>query len=509
MLKQKYIPVIDLFAGPGGLGEGFSAFQQGNNPIFKIKLSIEKDSTAHQTLLLRSFFRQFHRASVPDEYYQYLKGQIPKSALFDKYSKQAVAAQNEAQCAELGASDFPDQYIDSLIHAALEGSREWLLIGGPPCQAYSLVGRSRMKGDKKFESDRRHFLYKEYLRIIAKHRPSVFVMENVKGLLSSTINGENIFDKILEDLKYPGSAFRIKDDLSYRLYSLASPVLYSEMPEATDFIIESEKFGIPQARHRVIIIGLRFDISARPQLLSSSDLLPMWSVLSDLPKVRSRLSDETDSLDAWKEAIIDIFNLSWFKNMKNDDLKSTIKQHLRKMQRQKLSEGHNYLNCQRRPKVYAGWYVDRHLSGICNHIAKSHMKEDLHRYFFAACYAKAYKKSPRMSDFPKELLPKHANINEAVKGKMFADRFKVQMFGSPASTITSHISKDGHYFIHPDPCQCRSLTVREAARLQTFPDNYYFEGNRTEQYHQVGNAVPPLLARQIAEVVYGLFTQIK
>ena len=129
------------------------------------------------------------------------------------------------------------------------------------------------------------------------------------------------------------------------------------------------------------------------------------------------------------------------------------------------------------------------------------MATDLQRYMYAAVFADITGRSPKMADFPSALLPDHANVDLAVSGRMFSDRFRVQLPDQVSKTITSHISKDGHYFIHYDPFQCRSLTVREAARLQTFPDNYKFEGPRTAQYHQVGNAVPPYIALQIAEVI--------
>ena len=149
---------------------------------------------------------------------------------------------------------------------------------------------------------------------------------------------------------------------------------------------------------------------------------------------------------------------------------------------------------------FAAWIEDPNLARILQHETRGHIPGDLGRYLFASTFAKVRRISPRLSEFPEFLQPAHANRESGA----FTDRFRVQLWHRPASTVTSHVSKDGHYFIHPDPLQCRSLTVREVARLQTFPDNYIFCGPRTEQYKQVGNAVPPYLARQIALAVRSL-----
>lgn len=209
-----------------------------------------------------------------------------------------------------------------------------------------------------------------------------------------------------------------------------------------------------------------------------------------------------------------IKNLAWFENgFKANDAKlwAEMSSALKHINRASLDPGKEFVACELDgkviPKVLREWYLDKRLGGVCNHSARGHMLSDLHRYLFVSCFGKLYGRSPELRDFPKRLLPDHENVEDALEGSFFSNRFRVQLYNKPSSTVTSHISKDGHYYIHPDPAQCRSLTVREAARLQTFPDNYYFEGARTFQYQQVGNAVPPYLAHQIAGIVYKLLQE--
>jgi DNA (cytosine-5)-methyltransferase 1 len=521
MTKQyDFIPVIDLFAGPGGLGEGFSSAgdEQGKH-CFKIVLSIEKEQYAHQTLELRAFFREFGD-EVPDEYYDYLRGEITREDLFDKNPEQAKAAASIAWHAELGAKEFPPEVVDQRIKRALSNSEDWVLIGGPPCQAYSVIGRSRIRGSnpRDYENDPRHWLYREYLRILAAHLPPVFIMENVKGLLSAKINGDNIFSRILSDLQEPTKSvsdlsmaeYQRAKSINYNLYSLSEPVWHLSGPAS--FVIKMKDYGIPQDRHRIIILGIRGDIDVRPDLITKTQgTVPVKNVIGDLPKLRSALSKEDDSPAAWSNTIRHIPESGWINDSKiSPELRTTIISFAEAI-RKTRSMGARYISTPRRSKYLPRWYTDDRLHGICNHYARSHIREDIHRYFFASCFALVRKRSPLLRDFPEALLPKHENAKNAVDNGngLFSDRFRVQLRNHPATTITSHIAKDGHYYIHPDPLQCRSLTVREAARIQTFPDNYFFEGPQTSQYQQVGNAVPPLLARQIAHVVYNVLTKAK
>ena len=496
---------VDLFAGPGGLAEGFSSLRdETGHRIFDIALSVEKEVSAFATLRLRSFVRQFNE--IPQTYYDYIAGRISRDDLIARHAAEWAAAVRETMMLELGtkaATAALDPVLDEIREAA---GNEAILIGGPPCQAYSLVGRARNRGIKGYDpaEDHRHFLYREYIRIIGKVRPVAFVMENVKGMLSSKVEGKGIFDLVLSDLRSAGGC-----PDSYTLI----PLVAGGRGRHGGHIIRCEDYGIPQSRHRVILLGIRSDqISSDDSgMLSGHTLEPVAtqatvsSVLSGMPRLRSGLSRTEDSPETWRKAVIAAYRAAasacrnegtWLNRVAD-----TLTGHARDLQeieelpprssRQMTSVSDNRLGA---------WLSDPELRELPNHETRGHMESDLGRYAFAAVFAEHFQRSPKADEYPAQLAPAHGNWDS---GK-FADRFRVQRWNAPSSTITSHISKDGHYFIHPDPTQCRSLTVREAARLQTFPDNYFFEGNRTQQFVQVGNAVPPLLARQIANILRNL-----
>lgn len=522
MSRSNSIQVVDLFAGPGGLGEGFSSHTGADGENFEIKVSAEMEPSARSTLRLRAFYRLLkrERPEALEDYYNFCET-ANMSAPYSGRSLEAWKhADNEAQLLELGTHEGNDR-LDKILESRLDETKPWVLIGGPPCQAYSIVGRARNRGklDYRAEDDHRHFLYREYLRIIHKKRPAVFVMENVKGILSSRVEGEKIFPRILRDLADPGAAFgEVSDGPKYKICSLVADETYETgVDPATivpsNYIIRAEDYGIPQARHRVILLGVseEFLSVADEHKLSPAPGPSIEQVIGRLPPLRSTLTKCKDSPEAWSEVVRqhlkELHHECMLKVSTNPD-RLALGMELGILADSHSDNGMNQGALRVLKKdLWDGvtgthldsWLPDERLRHWLNHEARGHMSSDLRRYVYAAAFAKAYKDSPKgHEDFNLHgLAPEHKNWQT---GK-FSDRFRVQRSGIPSTTITSHISKDGHYFIHYDPKQCRSLTVREAARLQTFPDNYFFLGNRTQQFHQVGNAVPPLLARQIANVV--------
>ena len=502
--------VIDLFAGPGGLGEGISSCSHDNgNKPFQIAISVEKEPSAHKTLTTRAFYRKIKDNSIARaDYYSYVRGNLTREELFSKYPEQSKNAQEETLKGPKALGEDNKLIHERIRELISNHNGPKVVIGGPPCQAYSLAGRSRNAGikDYKAEKDSRNFLYMEYLKVISIAQPDVFIMENVRGILSAKINGKVMFPQILKDLRKPGRVTKIKNVRGYRIYSLVVDAENPKNPQyknSADFLIRSELYGIPQARHRVILVGVREDNDSVPGTIKKvEETIEVESILSDLPPLRSGFSKQADSTKNWTKTVqkhakelTKIFKDNYTKEQLDElDLEPTA-------DLPRKSNVHNQQQENKIPTPLREWLLDCDLNYVCNHETRGHMEADLLRYAFCAAYAQLNNgTSPKSRNFPEQLAPAHKNW----KTGTHADRFRVQSANKYATTVTSHISKDGHYFIHYDPKQCRSLTVREAARLQTFPDNYLFEGTRTQQYVQVGNAVPPFLAQKIGKIVLDL-----
>lgn len=516
--KHKHTPigVVDIFAGPGGLGEGFSSFRTatGDHP-FDVVASAEMDGAAHATLRLRTFMRlaaQLEPGALR-AYYSFLD-RVARGERMDpsdhfgngKWSGLWDQAEERAMQLTLGQED-DNRRLHERIRTLRDSYPEMILVGGPPCQAYSLVGRARQRNVKGFRTKGvpKHYLYRQYLQILADFQPAVFIMENVRGILTSRVGGDPMFPAIVTDLSDPAASLALGPHHPRPKYTLLPIHIApggqrseSAASHPDEFVIRCEEHGAPQARHRVIIMGIRSGHKA-PAILGIPGLPMLQSEtvehrIGGLPKLRSGLSRTVDDARQWEQAVC----------TQRDRVVRAVKTRYPEVAEvlRGLEPRAELPRSATRPddgdEAHEASFAGGYSTPILNHETRGHMPADLGRYLFCAAFGRAYGKSPTQSEFPSALAPDHLNWETGA----FADRFRVQLPGWPSSTITSHLSKDGHAFIHWDPAQCRSLTVREAARLQTFPDDYLFLGNRTQQYVQVGNAVPPLIAKQIAEVVW-------
>ncbi|MFN3626882.1 MAG: DNA cytosine methyltransferase [Parvibaculum sp.] len=495
--------IVDLFAGPGGLGEGFASLVEDGHAPFRIGISVEKEASAHRTLTLRAFLREYRarHGVLPNEFIDFHAGLASEpdwSAVDAEAWQHAI---DEARALELGTGAAATA-INGAIATLKAKYDDTILIGGPPCQAYSLVGRVRSRGKVGYvpEEDARHYLFREYIRVLDKLRPAAFVMENVKGMLSSTVESRLVFEMLMEDLSSLGTghahhyelrAIRVED----------GKASLQEAAQPSDFIVRAEAFGVPQRRHRVIIVGIRSDLAgpaADAEIAVSGMARTVRDVIETMPALRSGISRGLDDAAAWRGEVLEAAKLlAGIAKGKEKQAFLTVAERVKEnappvRAASRLPDGYGTSNDE-----LLQWIERPELRAIAQHETRGHMASDLGRYLFAAVFGAVHGYSPKAADFPLVLSPDHRNWHSGV----FNDRFRVQLADEASTTVTSHISKDGHYFIHPDPIQCRSLTVREAARLQTFPDDYLFLGNRTQQYVQVGNAVPPFLARQIAMLV--------
>lgn len=407
---------IDLFAGAGGLSEGF--IQAGFEPVAHVEI----ENSACNTLRTRAAYHYLKSNNEYDIYISYLKGKITRAELYSNIPKDILDT-----VINLPIGDENNEIIHKKIKKCLGKKEVDLIIGGPPCQAYSLVGRARSK--TKMEGDPRNFLFIQYAEYLEKYQPKMFVFENVLGLKSAK-QGHYLTE--MEML------FNKKDYL-IKL-----------------FTVEARNFGVLQNRKRIIIIGWQknrnYDIPNIEDIKIEGHYV-VHDLLKDLPILNS--GDGKDKFLKYK------------------------------------SKTTKYLEAKG---------IRNGIDVLTQHIARPNKKQDKEIYKIAV--QKWEKKQERLNynDLP-ERLKTHQNRTS------FFDRFKVVAANLPYSqTIVAHIAKDGHYYIHPDIEQNRSISVREAARLQSFPDDYYFEGekegaNRTAAYKQIGNAVPPLMAKVIAEKI--------
>lgn len=399
--------VLDLFAGAGGLSEGF--IRAGCEMVGHIEM--EKNSCS--TLLTRMIYHALRKKGKLEDYKRYITGKVTRDELIEKYGLQKE--RDSVICAAIGKDNYRD--LIKQIRTRLNGKSLDIIVGGPPCQAYSYIGRAR--DIKKMRTDERNFLYKYYVEFLKALKPKIFVFENVPGLLSA---GQG-------------------------RYLLHMRQLMLSAGYATDYrILNATDYGVPQNRKRVILVGWRKDtkLKSYPEFPVVKRQYTVKDFLADLPKVSAGGDD-----------IIKKFT-------KKSDLLEKL------------------------------GIRNSEFGMLMDHFARPNTEQDLEIYRLAVL-AKQNGENIKYNTLPKRL---KTHNNEG----SFLDRFKVvDPLAQGSHTIVAHIAKDGHFYIHPDLKQNRSLTVREAARLQTFPDDYKFEGQRGPRLRQIGNAVPPMLSEIIAK----------
>jgi len=407
--KNNNIKVLDLFAGAGGLSEGFIV----NG--YDIIGHIEMDKNACSTLVTRMMYHALVKKGKLKAYKNYVLGKITRDSLVEEYGLQKE--RDSVICSKIDEDNYRE--LIKCVKKMLGGENLDMIVGGPPCQAYSYIGRAR--DEHGMRHDDRNFLYLYYIEFLKALKPKIFVFENVPGLESA---GKG---KYLKDMR------RLMKKAGYE----------------TDYkILNAVNFGVPQNRKRIILIG--------------------WSK-------DSKMQEYPD-----------------FKEIERDYLVKDFFSDLPKIQAGEELEINKYT---KQNKLLEKVGVRNSKFGLLmDHVARPNTKQDLEIYVLAT-RAKMNGENIKYNQLP-ERLKTHSNESG------FLDRFKVVDSGASGShTVVAHIAKDGHFYIHPDTEQNRSLSVREAARLQTFPDDYKFEGDRGPRFKQIGNAVPPLLSSILAKTL--------
>lgn len=417
-MNENGLSYIDLFAGAGGLSEGF--IQSGYRPVAHVEMN---EHAAH-TIETRIAYYYLKDHGKINSYYDYEKKKISRAQLLELIPKEELETVINKEMSEATIKDIFNT-IDNIKEEKKIDTID-VIIGGPPCQAYSLVGRAQSSHMiVPMEEDPRNELYKMYVQFLNKYKPRMFVFENVAGI--KTARG--------------GSAFK---NLQMYMRRVGYEIDYHEL--------NARDFGVLQNRKRVIIVGwLKGSGYEYPSFKIIHCAAEVWDLLKDLPPL-------TPGNEAKEHTMNDMRRLKKYVKDNNIRVKADI---------------------------------------LTGHIARPHTNQDIEIYKRTIDMWFRNKQHERLKydDLP-DNLKTHRNR------MAFVDRFKiVEGDMEYCHTILAHLSKDGHYFIHPDINQHRSITVREAARIQSFPDDYYFEGPRTAQFVQVGNAVPPMMAKVIADKI--------